>query len=467
MELKYPHTLLLVDDEASILKSLTRLFRKENFTILTAGGGAEALEKLGPVAESVSLIVSDQRMPGMTGSQFLEQAVGLAPHAMRFILTGYADMDAVIAAVNKGKIHRYISKPWNDEEMLAQVRAALAQVELRLENQRLSALTERQNAELAELNKTLEKKVNERTWALQYQNKQFQAANAGLENSLVETIRLLTALVESSNPKLGTYMKAAARLSRELAADAGMDEKAQNKVEMAGLVHDIGLLGMPDTLLEKDSKSMSPEEVAVYRQHPTIACLSLSSVERLRDIGELVLAHHENYDGSGFPNRLQAEQIPLGARILALAADYHTIVHLWPANAPRLLANARRYLDPDSFKGLDLSDERLRDIVAEKIIAQGTARRYDPEAVTLFLKHTAGQRPYQEVLRFPVQALKEGLILMQDLRLKDGRLLITRGTVLNTPSVQSLRNFNERGLLEGTVEVGEPRPAPESQEEAP
>jgi response regulator RpfG family c-di-GMP phosphodiesterase len=466
MELKYPHTLLLVDDELSILKSLTRLFRKEGYELLTAGGGTEALEKLGPVAGSISLIISDQRMPGMTGSQFLEQAVGMAPHAMRFILTGYADLDAVIAAVNKGNIHRYISKPWNDQELLQQVRAALAQVELRLENQRLTALTEWQNAELVDLNKSLEKKVGERTWALQYQNKQLQAANVGLEKSLVETIRLLTALVASSNPRLGIYMKAVARLARELAADAGLAEKEQNQVEMAGLVHDIGLLGMPEALLEKDLKAMTTEESAAYRQHPTIACMSLSSVERLRDIGELVLAHHENFDGAGFPNRLQEEQIPMGARILALAADYHTIVHLWPANAQRLLANARRYLDPDTFKGLDLGDERLREYVAEKIIVQGAAKRYDPSLVALFLKRAAGSRPYQEVLSLPVQVLTAGLILMQDLRLKDGRLLSTRGTVLNAPSVQSIRNFCDRGLLEGTVEVGEPRPEAQDTEAA-
>jgi response regulator RpfG family c-di-GMP phosphodiesterase len=460
MELKFPHTLLLVDDEASILKSLTRLFRKEGYEILTAGGGAEALEKLASLAGGISLIISDQRMPGMTGSQFLEQAVGLAPHAMRFILTGYADLDAVIDAVNKGRIHRYISKPWNDEEMLAQVRAALAQVELRLENQRLTALTEQQNAELAELNKTLEKKVAERTWALQYQNKQLHAANTGLEKSLVETIRMLTALVASSNPKLGHYMKAVAQLALELATAAGLDEKQKNLVEMAGMVHDIGLLGMPDTLLEKDPKAMLSEESAAWRQHPTIAALSLSSVERLKDVAELVLAHQENWDGSGFPNRLQADQIPMGARILAVAADYRTVIDLWPENVQRLLATARRYMDADTFKSLDLEDDNLRAYVAEKIVIQGTGRRYDPSIVTLLLKLTAGQRPYDEVLRLPPQALRQGLILMQDLRLKDGRLLMTRGTVISAAVVQSLRNFGDRGSLDEAIEVAEPRAEP-------
>jgi response regulator RpfG family c-di-GMP phosphodiesterase len=276
----------------------------------------------------------------------------------------------------------------------------------------------------------------------------------------VETIRMLTALVASSNPKLGHYMKAVAQLALELATAAGLDEKQKNLVEMAGMVHDIGLLGMPDTLLEKDPKAMLSEESAAWRQHPTIAALSLSSVERLKDVAELVLAHQENWDGSGFPNRLQADQIPMGARILAVAADYRTVIDLWPENVQRLLATARRYMDADTFKSLDLEDDNLRAYVAEKIVIQGTGRRYDPSIVTLLLKLTAGQRPYDEVLRLPPQALRQGLILMQDLRLKDGRLLMTRGTVISAAVVQSLRNFGDRGSLDEAIEVAEPRAEP-------
>ena len=130
-------------------------------------------------------------------------------------------MDAVVDAVNKGKIHRYLTKPWNDQELLALARDALAQVELKLENIRLTELTQRQNEALAELNKNLEAKVNERTWALKYQNKMLETLNASLEKSLMESIRLLLSLVESSNPAFGQYMREVAQLARNIAVASG------------------------------------------------------------------------------------------------------------------------------------------------------------------------------------------------------------------------------------------------------
>lgn len=459
MALKYPHTLLLVDDEIAILNSLKRLLRKDGFTIITAQSGPDALEKMSRDPSGISLIISDQRMPGMTGAQFLERALEMAPDAVRFILTGYADMDAIIDAVNKGKIHHYFTKPWNDDDLLDKVRTALAQVELRLENIRLTELTERQNQELSELNKTLEKKVEERTWALQIQFKQAQKANAALEKSFMDAIRLLVSLVESSNPRLGTYMKAVSLLTRELAADAGLDEAEQTRIEIAGLVHDIGLLGMADTTLEKDYKVMTPEESSAYREHPIIAAMSLSSIGRLKEIGDLVMAHHENVDGSGYPRRLVADQIPLGAKILAVAADYHTVIHMWPDNIQRMLGYARRYLDTETVAAARIDDASLRTEIAEKIIERGAGTRYDTFVVSLFLRRSARRKPFQEDLKLPYQALKAGMILRQDLRLKDGRLLLNRGSVLNEKTVQSIQGIGERGLIDKPVEVAEPNTA--------
>ena len=145
MSIEHKHTILFVDDEVSITKALQRLFRKEGYHILTASSGQEGLELLKKVEEPVSLIVSDQRMPHMTGLQFLEKAKGVFPDAIRFLLTGYSDMNAIVDAVNKGEIHRYLTKPWNDDDLLIQVRQSLEQFELAMENRRLRVLTYKQN----------------------------------------------------------------------------------------------------------------------------------------------------------------------------------------------------------------------------------------------------------------------------------------------------------------------------------
>jgi response regulator RpfG family c-di-GMP phosphodiesterase len=456
MTTAYPHTLLLVDDEASILSSLKRLFRRQGYSIITAQNGMEALEKLDAEASDVSLIISDQRMPGMSGSQFLAQAAELAPNAMRFTLTGYADLNAVIDAVNTGQIHRYLTKPWNDNEMLLQVRSALEQVEMQHENRRLRELTERQNQQLIRLNQELEKKVNERTWALQLQNKRLQSVNRGLEQSLMDAVRLLWSLVAASNPRLGRYMEAVAVLARGLAADAGLSEADQELVEMAGLVHDMGLLGMSETMIETDPKFMTADELGSYRQHPVIAAVSLSSVQRLGPVADLVRSHHEHLDGSGFPDKLKGDQIPMGSRILAVAADFNRVIHLWPRPMQPFLSCARRHLDSTTMKTMDIGDDQLREFVAEKVIEQNSGRRYDLDLARLLLKRAAGRRPYKGVMHLPLEALREGMVLRQPLRLNDGRLLLNKGSVLDARAIQSLRGIGDRELFEGTIEVAEP-----------
>lgn len=121
MALKYQHAILLLDDEKSITSALQRLFHRENYRILTASSGQEAIALMKQQERPISLIISDQRMPGMNGSQFLEVARSLSPNTIRFLLTGYSDMEAIVDAVNKGEIHRYLTKPWNDRDLVLQV----------------------------------------------------------------------------------------------------------------------------------------------------------------------------------------------------------------------------------------------------------------------------------------------------------------------------------------------------------
>ncbi len=156
-----PATLLLVDDEPSILSSLKRLFRPHGYRIFTAEGGAAGLAIL--EKETVDLIISDMRMPNMDGARFLELARLSWPDTLRILLTGYADIESTIAAINQGRIYRYINKPWDDSEIVLIVREALDRRRLELENGRLNSVVEAQNAELRQLNASLEQKVAERT----------------------------------------------------------------------------------------------------------------------------------------------------------------------------------------------------------------------------------------------------------------------------------------------------------------
>lgn len=159
MDTAQQRTLLLVDDEENILRSLRRLFRREGYQILTALSGAEGLELLGQHA--VGVIVSDQRMPEMTGSEFLQRVKERYPETVRIILSGYTDLESVTESINIGAVYKFLTKPWEDDLLVRNVNEAFRIYELNEENQRLTT-------ELQLANQELERRVEEKTRALQF-----------------------------------------------------------------------------------------------------------------------------------------------------------------------------------------------------------------------------------------------------------------------------------------------------------
>ncbi|WP_020410021.1 response regulator [Hahella ganghwensis] len=145
-------TLLIVDDEENILRSLKRLFRREEYRVITATSGTEALELLNTTP--VSVILSDQRMPGMTGSELFLQVKTLYPRTIRLIMSGYTELESITNAINDGAIFKFLLKPWDDDKLLEHIREAMSIYQLKIRNERL-------NLQLAELNKNLEEKVEE------------------------------------------------------------------------------------------------------------------------------------------------------------------------------------------------------------------------------------------------------------------------------------------------------------------
>lgn len=171
MPKKFDHTILIVDDEESIGLALGRIVKGLGVKCVYMPSGNEALAWMEKTSPPVSLILSDQRMPGMTGPVFLEKAGEISPHTLRFLITGYADMVTVSDAVNRGAIHRYIIKPWDNKELVEAMKEGLGQYERVMENLRLLALAKKQNAKLYALNTELKKRDEEYQETLLQKNK--------------------------------------------------------------------------------------------------------------------------------------------------------------------------------------------------------------------------------------------------------------------------------------------------------
>lgn len=234
MAKKFEHIVLIVDDEEQIGKSLGRLMKSIGVKYVYLDSGQAALDWLKTADKPFSLILSDQRMPQMEGSVFLEKAKEIAPDTIRFLITGYADVEAVTDAVNKGSIHRYISKPWDNRVLAETVKAGLEQYQMIMENHRLFALAKEQNTQLYTLNKELKKSAAVHQKAIIQKDKQIKDLNARLEkgfenrNYINEIEALLTEKNMVSKEKMNTLYKA---VISEL-FEQFQDIAARNGIEM-------------------------------------------------------------------------------------------------------------------------------------------------------------------------------------------------------------------------------------------
>lgn len=310
--------LLFVDDEVNILKALTRLFRTEPFPVHTASSGEEALEVL--ARQPIEIIVTDQRMPGLSGVELLSAVRERRPDVLRMMLTGYTDLGVALDAINRGEVYRLISKPWNDDELRVTVRQAVETVRMRREIERLNRMMREQNRALQDmnrnlhvLNKDLEVEVHARTREVRQKHRELRLA-------YISTVRALTEAIDAKDPytrghseRVGVY---ASRIAREL----GRDPRFIERIYLGGLLHDVGKIGVPDSVIAKPS-ALTAEEYGEMKLHPEIGARILESVSFLSDLVPCVRHHHEWFDGSerGYPDRLKGEQIPFPSRLILVA----------------------------------------------------------------------------------------------------------------------------------------------------
>lgn len=410
-------TVLLVDDEPSVLSALRRLFRSQGYRIEQCTSGADALDLL--QRTPVDLVVSDMRMPGMDGAAFLAQVRRAHPSVVRILLTGYADISATIAAINDGAIHRYIAKPWDDQDLLLVVSDALQRSRLEQENGRLLALTQSQNRALLALNQGLETRVAERTAALQSSLADLAAAHAEVEKQFMLAVTVFSGLLELREGGMAGHARRTADLARRVAARLGLDEAAQREVQLAALLHDIGKIGFDDAMLRSPVSHYSAEQRSRYQRHPADGEGALMPLDKLHGVAAIVRQHHERYDGRGFPDRRRGDAILLGARILAAASDY------------------------DGLIGGTLAEQAYSPERARAALRAGVLTHYDPQvidAVCAVLDEADGENCTDVAM--PVSRLQPHMVLAHDLLTPQGVILLAAGHVFQAPLIARLRDMS-------------------------
>ncbi len=275
------HTILIVDDEDHNLQLLKRTFRGK-YNILTAKNGEEGLKVLEENLDQVALIISDHKMPIMEGTQFLEHANKIAPGIVKILLTGYTDVEILTDAVNKCNLFQYIVKPYEPQEVERAVEDGLEKFDL----------------------------SNSKSLMLK-----------DLKELFYRTIKSIASALDSKDTYTHGHSVRVTLYSLILGKELGLGPRELEDIETAGLLHDIGKIAIPQSILCKPGK-LTDDEFKIMKLHPENSERLVMSIKKLNGISSWLRTHHERWDGRGYPNGLKGEEIPLSARIIALADTY-------------------------------------------------------------------------------------------------------------------------------------------------
>ena len=325
------YRVLIVDDEPDNLALLYRTLRGK-YEIEKSTSPITALEMI--KQKKFHCILSDHKMPEMDGVEFLKRCSESSPDTMRLLVTAFSDAGILIDAINYAKIYRYIKKPYNPDELLLIVQNALDYYQLKVDNKSLI--------------------------------KDLKELFAGTVTAIVEALDAKDSYTLGRSRRVTYY---AVKIARAL----HLSENTTGKIELAGLLHDIGMIGVSDDILTKVEK-LTTDEYNEIKKHVQHSVKILDDIKQLNEVVEIIKYHHERYDGTGYPIGLQKDEIPVSSYIISISDMYEK-------------------LTSDSAMKKAVSHEE-----AMQIINDQSGKKYPPEIVAAFT--TAMNNAKDEYQRF-------------------------------------------------------------------
>jgi len=363
--------ILIVDDEVEITEILADLLSEE-YECLKAGSAEDALAVLRQ-GEKFQLVISDITMPGMSGLEMIPHVKQLSPETVVVMISGMQTVESAIGALRLGAFD-YLMKPFDLRQVEAVVKRALEHHEL---------VTAKQRYE-----NHLEELVEQRTAELD------RALNS-LEGAYRSTLKALTAALETRDSETHGHSERVVTYSLRLGREYGLSNEEMKALEFGSLLHDIGKIGVPDSILRKPAK-LTEEEWVRMREHPLHGQQILRGIEFLQGASRVVAQHHERWDGTGYPLGLRNEDIDICARIFAVADAFDAIT------SDRVYRRGKPY---------EAASQELDD---------WAGRQFDPKVVEAF--HRVPKEDWEELHRQSLMPKDDRFDVRQVMRMMEGRL---------------------------------------------
>ena len=285
--------ILIVDDEEMIRDLLSSALEQEEYTCHQASNVDEAFEILSK--EPIDLVISDIMMPGRSGVELLRDLKKVSPEIAVLMITGLSDMNTAMECVHLGA-DDYVTKPFGINRVVLTVKNLIERRCLALEKKHYQV--------------SLEFKVMEQT-------SQIRKAMNEITSAYDNTLTALVKALDAREKEVGSHSERVMNYTSFLGGKLGMSGRELQELAKGALLHDIGKIGISDNILLKPGK-LSDADWIEMRKHPQVGYAILSEIDFLKIPAEIILSHHERYDGTGYPKQLKGEQIPIGSRIFSV-----------------------------------------------------------------------------------------------------------------------------------------------------